>query len=219
MARTKHQETLMSLIQGPGMEVVVSHGVHTKNWVIPKALLSHHSGFFRVACDGPFEEGIENKITLHDCRPEVFEAFVHWLYFATLSHLKPEWDYIYGSFRLWILGDRLLVADFKNAAMRDLYDVHVVREQSVEPHEIEFIWKHTARGSALRRLVLDIVSLNWEKHCGMYAQSVWLGLFRQFPDFGDSLLLRLGTKDTELKIEKYLEEAKKVTLDELDTER
>lgn len=53
----------------------------------------------------------------------------------------------------------------------------------------------------------------------MYAQSVWLGLFRQFPDFGDSLLLRLGTKDTELKIEKYLEEAKKVTLDELDTER
>ncbi|KAH8643175.1 hypothetical protein IG631_00638 [Alternaria alternata] len=191
------------------MEVIVSHGVRTKNWVIPKALLSHHSEFFRAACDGPFKEGIENKITLHDCRPEVFEGYVHWLYFATLPVHKPLWNHIYCISHFWILGDRLLVAEFKNAVLRDIHEAHYLYDIGVvAPQEVKCIWRHTSDESALRRWVLDFVSLDWKEHCDSYGQLAWMDLFREIPDFGSNLLLRLGTKKVELKIEKYLEEVK-----------
>jgi hypothetical protein len=201
------------------MEVFVSCGANTQNWIIPKALLSHHSEFFRAACNRPFKEGTENKITLHDCYPKIFEGFVHWLYFAILRDDNPMWGSVYYSFHLWILGDRLLAAEFKNAAMRDIYGAHrLSTSATVTPQEIEHIRRHTADKSALRRWVLDFVSLTWKRHCEFCEESKCMELFREIPDFGRSLLLRLGTQNTNLKIKNDLEEAK-TAHDELDAEK
>ncbi|CAN9083767.1 unnamed protein product [Alternaria sp. RS040] len=220
MAEIEHREALMPLIRGPGMEVVVSHGSETQNWVIPKALLSHHSEFFRAACNGRFKEGIENKITLHDCWPEVFEGFVQWLYFATLPVEYLMSGDVYISFHLWVLGDRLLATDFKNAAMRNIHEARYLYQMgAVAPQEVKYTWRHTSDKSALRRWVLDFVSLDWKEHCESYGQLESMDLFREIPDFGSNLLLRLGTKKAELKIEKYLEETEKTAHNEPDAKR
>jgi hypothetical protein len=103
--------------------------------------------------------------------------------------------------------------------MRDLYDVHVASELPVELQEIEYIWKHTADKSALRRWVLDYVSLNWKEHCKWYAQSTRTWLFRDTPHFGNSLLHRLGAENAKLDVENYLEETEKTAYDEPDAKR
>jgi hypothetical protein len=66
---------------------------------------------------------MENFITLPVCKSEVFQIFVHWLYFG---HLPEPMDI--GGIRpgcpLWVLADRLLVSDLKSVVMRDLYSLH-----------------------------------------------------------------------------------------------
>jgi hypothetical protein len=88
------------------MEVIVTSKVNSANWNIPKVLLSHHSCFFRVACYGPFKEGLENRITIGDCDLLNFQAFVQWIYFFTFPDPTqlPHDESARRACRLWALG-------------------------------------------------------------------------------------------------------------------
>jgi hypothetical protein len=206
----------MLSLKGPGMEVIVCSGKATAKWSIPKALLSHHSEFFRAACNGPFKEGLENKITLQHCRPHVFEGFVHWLYFGKSPTSFESQDAIYPSFCFWVLGDRLLVPEFKNSAMRDLFSAY---SSSCEYflmtiREIKYCWKRTTAKSTLRRFILDLVSSEWEGFYGIFGKSAWMELFEKMPDFRNDLLSHLGSGCTEVTLGDYLEETSKTAHDE-----
>ncbi|KAF2133503.1 hypothetical protein P153DRAFT_274054, partial [Dothidotthia symphoricarpi CBS 119687] len=113
-------------LQGDSMEVSVIRGNKTAKWNIPKALLSHHSEFFRKACNETFKEGFENKIVLPDCEPRMFQIFVQWIYFDTLPEILSMgmMDNVWRVFHLWVLGDRILAKEFKNMVMEKIYKVY-----------------------------------------------------------------------------------------------
>jgi hypothetical protein len=104
------------------MEVIIGTGKDTATWTIPKALLSQHSEFFRAACNGPFKEGLENKITIPDVDARNSQVFVQWLYFVTLPAKWEVRDNVYDPFRLWICGDRISAPAFQDCDIGQLYD-------------------------------------------------------------------------------------------------
>lgn len=146
------------------MEVVVTDGNDTSTWGILKALLSHHSEFFRAACNGPFKKGQTNKITLPECEPEVFQIFVHWIYFGVAPASFDVMDRVWNAFPAWALADRLMSKDFGNAIMKELYLVHSGDTQdhtSFSDAEVAWCAENAAQGSLLRTWFIDTLALHW----------------------------------------------------------
>jgi hypothetical protein len=95
------------------MEVIVGTGKDVAIWHIPKRLLSHHSAFFRAACNGLFKEGVENRIMFEHCEPGTFEVFVQWIYYGECplaEHIIE--DRVLQFWPAWILGDRIMAKGF-----------------------------------------------------------------------------------------------------------
>lgn len=112
------------------MEIII--GLSTadeKSWSLPKALLSHHSGFFQRACrldSKTFLEGEENKIHLTEAESEIFELFVQFMYFGeylSTDDLK-DCTRIRDTARAWVMGDFLDAIEFKNYSMKELYSIY-----------------------------------------------------------------------------------------------
>jgi hypothetical protein len=124
-------------LQGPSVEVVVGTGTNLITWHIPKALLGHHSGYFRAT-------GNESKVTLSEVNLTLFQHFIQWIYFATLSRPRatprrsttapppvadrlPRVDMKEVGLipQLWSLGDKLEARLFKNFVMEKIHGKHV----------------------------------------------------------------------------------------------
>jgi hypothetical protein len=173
------------------MEVVVGSEDNIAMWNIPKALLSHHSEFFRVACNGPFKEGLENKIILSDINSEAFQDFVHWMYFGNLPRFLGAYiqfgdSMLYSGWTLWIFGDRILAGEFKNTVMRDIHSAHTEPcddRACVYADEARYIWSSTVRGSLLRVFFLDAMAQTCADYSDMEAfEEEWDAAFIEHPD-------------------------------------
>ena len=146
------------------MEVTVGMGNRTATWNIPKALLSHHSEFFHAACYGPFQEGLENKIQLPDCRPDVFQEFIRWMYFHTsYARIDPNEIEILDKYALWILADRILAHQSKNHVMNTIYDYHKLDlknelHMELDADDVSYCWTNTTSGSLLQKFIVDTLS-------------------------------------------------------------
>jgi hypothetical protein len=212
-----------SRLQGPSMEVTVGSGAESATWSIPKALLSHHSDYFRVACNGNFKEGIENRVTPHDVEPRLFQHFVEWLYFGTIP-LLSDVERLYDGFRLWVPGDRLTSNGFKNDVMTQtfyLYEKTRVTPSILTTAEVAYCWNNSGLGSHLRLFLLDTFSQHWIYGEYMKADvEGWEALFLDLPD----LHLRLTLEVAELcsngkgrpkvkPLQTYLEAYKNLKLD------
>ena len=203
-------------LSGPTMEVTITDGTMTSTWSIPKALLSHYSEFFRVACNGPFKEAHTNKITLPDCMPGVLQVFIQWMYFNNMPFAQECKDGVWNVFRVWALADRLVSKEFKNCVMRDIYDVHVVKGGSGDKfsaQEIEWIAENAGRACRLRTWFIDTLALH--SMCAAYMQEVKnevFGKLQPYPDLLKEVFLKMagigveGQGSPEVKpVEDYLE--------------
>jgi hypothetical protein len=154
-------------------------------WSIPKTLLSHHSDYFRAACNGNFKEGIENRVSLDDVEPRLFQHFVQWLYYGTISGL-PDVEHVYDGFPLWVLGDRLISSGFKNVIMTQAYNLYErtrVSRDIFTTAEVAYCWNNTTPGSRLRLFFLDTFSQHWVYDKYMKANIYeWEALLLCYPD-------------------------------------
>ena len=152
------------------MEITVGTGDAKAIWGIPKALLSHHSEFFRKACNGSFKEGVKNKLSLPEYDPKHFQIFLQWMYFDNLPKL-PAGSFAGGyivRFQLWSLGDMLMATSFKNCVMKRIYEAFIYSYPSVgfvksampTPEEVEYCWTRTTANSTLRKFLIDILIYN-----------------------------------------------------------
>ncbi|KAH7094573.1 hypothetical protein FB567DRAFT_6647 [Paraphoma chrysanthemicola] len=64
--------------------VLVEVGPKHEKHYIHKALLVHHSDYFRKALQGPWKEAHSGKVVLEDVESAIFNIFEHWLYFGSL---------------------------------------------------------------------------------------------------------------------------------------
>ncbi|KAF2690811.1 hypothetical protein K458DRAFT_268145, partial [Lentithecium fluviatile CBS 122367] len=112
---------------------------HTQHWV-HKALLTHHSEYFRNALKGLWQEAVEGLVRLEDVEPCAFNIPLDWIYTGKLpgwsatEWLKAgdidindakDWPEIVTQtillmFRSCVLGDQLL-APFFHQAVNNLY--------------------------------------------------------------------------------------------------
>jgi len=138
---------------GVGVDVVVGQGANQKHWTLPKALLVHHSPFFRAACDGQFKEAAEKCVRLPEEDPDIFKLFVSYLYTGGYAPTTDENGFptLWDCTKVWVFGDKLGSVGFKNCAMTFLYAV-IFSYDPATPDAILFAYEHTAEGSKLRKI-------------------------------------------------------------------
>ncbi|KAH6611805.1 hypothetical protein C7974DRAFT_85294 [Boeremia exigua] len=175
-SNNKMQNSHLDLLTGPAIEIRVgtttsvnSSNDHTVNWFLPKALISRHSPFLAAACNRDFKERHENLIELPDDDPTVFALFVEWLYYGEYAiqplSLKPRLrdDLVSVDAECWVLGDKLLCTDFKNYAMKRLYNQHAAGyfNISISTDDVRFASSNSATSSKLRELYVHLAATHF----------------------------------------------------------
>jgi hypothetical protein len=153
-------------LYGPAMQVTVkSESGEERSWTLPKALLSHCSGYF--ARLRHFKEGEEGAVVLHDVEPDIFRVFVEFIYYGRYSYQDDLNDHnrIRDSAKAWVFGDYLDAVDFKNFAIRNLYDIyfppgHADPKAGIGANAIEYCCKNTTAHSPLHSLYLKF-AITW----------------------------------------------------------
>jgi hypothetical protein len=71
--------------------VTVKIGPEHAMYRIHKALLVHHSNYFRKALRGSWKEAEEGQVVLDDLEPAAFDVFVDWLYTKKIPETQQQW--------------------------------------------------------------------------------------------------------------------------------
>lgn len=141
-----------------------------------ESTLAYYSGFFRKALLGKFSEGKSKTVTLKDEETDIFELFVHWLYYQQLpsrdmgvysavvnilcnGHSKLA-D-LEGVVKLYVLGDKYDVPGLRKDAIDLVF--HTVSRGSL-PHrdDIKYAFDHLLIPDPMCRLLVD---LQWYYEC------------------------------------------------------
>tara|TARA_R110002003_G_scaffold121_5_gene10700 strand:+ start:37872 stop:38525 length:654 start_codon:yes stop_codon:yes gene_type:complete len=151
------------------MEVtIVSPSGDTSTWGLPKALLFRYSGYFqRATRPETSKESEDNKVTLEDFEPEIFKLFIEFMYYGRYSYRDDLTDSfkVRDSAKAWVLGDYLDAVEFKNFAIRNLYDIYFPSDgspkTSVGPAAIQHCCSTTLATSRLYNLYCDFLVVYW----------------------------------------------------------
>ncbi|GME35465.1 BTB/POZ domain containing protein [Neofusicoccum parvum] len=118
--------------------ISVAVGGQTEPFLIHQDILCASSPFFRNACNGGWKESEEGFVTLPSHSPETFEVYVQWLYFGNMfvedqkdDYENLDWDIFIDAY---ILGDKLLDVDFRNALIDLAIRVEVHFDQIPHNH-------------------------------------------------------------------------------------
>jgi hypothetical protein len=145
---------------------LIASNLAEKTWMLPKALLAHHAGYFRRT--ERFREGEQNKITLESFQPEIFELIVEFVYFGRYSNIDKLEDTarIRDSARAWVLGDCLDAVAFKNFAMKSLHNIYFpahtkIPKLTVGPKLIDYCCAMTTGNSKLYQFFIAVLVGYW----------------------------------------------------------
>jgi hypothetical protein len=182
------------------MEVtIVPPSGDTNTWCLPKALLSRYSGYFqRATRPGTFKESEDNKVTLEDFEPEIFKLFIEFMYYGRYSYRDDLTDSlkVRDSAKAWVLGDYLDAVEFKNFAMRNLYDIYFPSQGSpktgVGAAAIQHCCSTTLTNSRLCKLYGDILVVYWHDptiiQYSAANQSEWENIWDKHQEFRNNVL-------------------------------
>jgi hypothetical protein len=153
--------------------VVLEVGPQKQHYHLHKALLVHHSDYFRSAMNGSWKEAKEKVISLKDVETTAVEIFIHWLYTQQILNAVEvkEMQYeptdddplITGYTKALVFGDRFLVPHFRQAVHNRIVDT-LLGVGGNAPRNPTFF---TATKYALENLPLNhnILKLLLDMHC------------------------------------------------------
>ncbi|KAK4555568.1 hypothetical protein LTR86_007321 [Recurvomyces mirabilis] len=169
--------TAPSMTSSP-MAVIVGKGEAQRTFYVSKDALLRNSGYFRATCKGEWLGGNDgHSIPLPDDDPYAFEPFArfadHGYVFsiastATIERLAETDQPKIVAFghelsflaSCWILGDKLLATNFKDANLDALVGlIHTTRRFPTSMHKR--VYKSTAGPNGFRRLLVDIAIHKW----------------------------------------------------------
>ncbi|KAK5679433.1 hypothetical protein LTS10_008251 [Elasticomyces elasticus] len=157
--------------------ITVVVGEEKELFTVHTATICQKSEFFTAACKREWQEGKDKTIPLPDVSPRVFTLYVNWAYTGVLdieiaddpelqraddSDVSPKAQEVALSkhrhnniISLYSAADFLLNEALKERAIDTL--LHTWKSKFVWPTLISKVWRSTATGSGLRRLILDTI--------------------------------------------------------------
>lgn len=133
----------------------VSVGTTKKEFTLYTEIATRSSKFFQAALTRNCKESHENRILLAEVHPDVFEGYLQWLDTGVITSSFPiSKPTMFDLAELYILGDYLDDATFRNAVLDDL----TISAYEMLPGicSVKLAWGNTARGSPLRALISEI---------------------------------------------------------------
>jgi hypothetical protein len=145
------------VLVGTGQEPLTVH----------ERLIRNSSTFFEKVLTKPSKELSRRRVSLGKEDPDIFKAYIHWLYRNSISvpnrELSGHFDdgYLF-LVKTYVLGNRLLDVNFQNAIIDAIWE----RYMSGDPEDgmslgpgaspTTYAYKNTSERSPLRRLLVDI---------------------------------------------------------------
>jgi uncharacterized CHY-type Zn-finger protein len=184
------------------MQIIVKSDTgDQKSWTIPKALLSHYSGYFNRLRN--FKEGEENTVVLPGFEPEGFRCFVEFIYYGCYDSQDKLEDHnkIRDSARNWVIGDYLDATEFKNFAIRNLHDIYFPLGRDpkigISANAIDYCCKNSTAKSPLYSLYLKF-AIRWFHRRDLVHYSVkncseWRAIWDMHVSFRNALLFWLNS--------------------------
>jgi hypothetical protein len=143
--------------------------------VVHEALLVYHSAFFRAALTGRFREAKTKTVRLEEDDPDVFEFFLHWLYYKQLpscdkaddKDLVARWmeeNSYYRYLQLHIFADKYQVKKLERTTL-DAVFVTISAIGSLLPNynTIELAFDSLQPDSNMCRMLVDLYCY-WEDY-------------------------------------------------------
>ena len=182
------------------MEVIVDDGENDQTWNLPKALLFFHAGFFRRANSFNEAQGEQNNYTFIDgFHPKIFDLFISFMLYGVYRH---KW-FMRRSARValdaqaWTLADYLDAPEFKNYAMREVYETYCPWDRirpmaSLNAELIIFVCENTPEQSPLWKFILNVAVMYWhDRSVVEYSpqnQEQWNQIWKEHDEIRNALL-------------------------------
>ena len=206
-------------MRGPGVEIRVGprilYGDQNQDpriWCVSKALLSYHSGLFKVALSGPQAQSTLVIDDDHDTFDLFYEYMLRGLY-TWRDNLRVH-DGIRGSAKAWALGANLQVPKFQNLAMTNLHNIYKPANRprpmsGIGPVSMEWICESFVPGEKLYDFFRDVLVTYWSDHSvvchGPQFKAEWDALFKTYPSLSQDLINRLSEPGNQIKgLHEYL---------------
>lgn len=140
--------------------VVVNVGKDKIPSSLHKSLLCASSEFFEKAFTGQFKEAKEKAMHFEDVNIHVFECFVEWLYYGTITVVGKKDMQLDLLVDVYIFADRVLCAGLKNSVMDHLQDVMYIKDahSGLQPYiflsasHVQKIFDNTVNGKSEIRM-------------------------------------------------------------------
>ena len=159
-----------SLIRNRASNVVFAKvivGAQKECFTIHQDLLIHQSSFFRAALTGNFAEADSKTVILADTHSEIFELFVHWLYYQRFptSVDSPELLALWNDdddddlkstnlITLYIFCEKYDIPTLKRLTLDELFD-HVSEEELPSIDNVVFACENLREDDPLCRFLVD----------------------------------------------------------------
>lgn len=124
----------------------------TRFCVDPRLLAA--SQYFQTALKREWSGGQTRSITIKDIKPAIFNGYLNWQHSRNIfvDEYAANWDILLD---YYLLGDRLMHNDFKDAVMDACYH-HSLEFYSNSPTFVNKIYSETVPQANMRRFVMNV---------------------------------------------------------------
>jgi len=191
------------MVSSPVVSIVI--GLEKRTFLLHRDLLTVHSDFFRKIFDPTLNAAVTPHLILTTINPSQFMNFVIWLQSGTINStispevMRPEKmitleDEYEG---LWAMGEKIHAVGFQNYCMKKILCFGEKKEVWPTTDVAQFAYQHTKKGSALRRLMADLLGrYNPMKICvaGSKEWNEWHSTYKKYPELSIDMLCVAGNQ-------------------------
>ncbi|PVH80943.1 hypothetical protein DL98DRAFT_181389 [Cadophora sp. DSE1049] len=155
------------LIQATCTMVTIYVGPAKVKWVLPEALLSNDSSFFKTAFQGSFSEGSSKAMYLEEDDPRIFKIFVDYLYnwrkWRTMETTSEIHEHMMTHFALEVFADKIGSSKLSFYAEDNYYYGMQVSEYTYRPTrtEVKFVFENCPEDSEFRSILVHRTMINY----------------------------------------------------------
>lgn len=152
------------------MKIIV--GTSKEPFHVHESVLFTSSQFFKAAISGSWKESQEHTIELPEDDPKAFAIYSHWLYFAEIPGLlqaakkgesaKQSAQEYYDLVSAYVLGDKLLDAEFQNAVIDAILDTCSTADSQdgkvyfPDADAVNHAYNNTTKSSKIRKMLVAL---------------------------------------------------------------